>query len=73
MNFDEVKLQVNVFGFLTHHCILRICNGALVVLLDGGGLCDRLVKGFADELPEVDNIQPRMWIASHKTIVSCGS
>jgi hypothetical protein len=55
MIFDEMKLQVNVFGLLTHHCILRICDGALIVLRDGGGLGYWLVQDLAYELPEVDD------------------
>jgi hypothetical protein len=36
--FDEVVLETYVFGFVAHQCVLRVCDGALVVFRDGGGL-----------------------------------
>jgi hypothetical protein len=43
----------------------------MVVLLDGGGLGDWLVKGFADELPEVDDF-PRCFCYGIIFSLACG-
>jgi hypothetical protein len=55
MILKEVELEVNVFGLITHHCILRICDGALIVFPYGCGFCDLGVEDFTDELAEVDD------------------
>jgi hypothetical protein len=41
--FEEVPLQTDVFSLLADQGILQVRDGALVVLLDGGGFGVRLV------------------------------
>jgi hypothetical protein len=40
---------------VTRHCILRICDGDVVVFPYGSVIVNTLVKHFAKELSEVDN------------------
>jgi hypothetical protein len=42
--FEEVPLQTDVLGLLADQGILGVCNGALVVLPNGGGFGDAGVK-----------------------------
>jgi hypothetical protein len=38
--FDEVLLEINMFGFVAHHCVLGVRYDALVVFPYGGGVGD---------------------------------
>jgi hypothetical protein len=77
--FEEVPLQTDVLGLLADQGILRVHNGALAVLQDGGGLGDGGVKDLPQELPEVEyllgGISRRVvlsstkWIGPHKSVV----
>jgi hypothetical protein len=44
---EEVPLQTDVFSLLADQCILRVRDGALVVLPNGGGFGD----GGVEDLP----------------------
>jgi hypothetical protein len=50
---------------------MRICDGALLVFLDGGGVSDLLVQDFDFELPEVDNF-PRCVCCGMIFSFACG-
>jgi hypothetical protein len=54
--FEEVPFNTDVFGLLADQGILGVRNGALVVLLDGGGLGDGGVEDLPHNLPEVESL-----------------
>jgi hypothetical protein len=53
--FHEVVIETNVFGFVSHHCILRVCNGALIVFPNGGGVGDWDALDYAEQLIDVNS------------------
>jgi hypothetical protein len=54
--FEEVPLKTDVLGLPAGQGILGVRNGALVVLLDGGGSGDGGVEDLPHKLPEVESL-----------------
>jgi hypothetical protein len=51
---DAVKLDdIDVFGLVADHCVMRICNGALVILPYGCGITNWNIYDLDDELVNV--------------------
>jgi hypothetical protein len=53
---EEVPLHTDVFSLLVDQGILGVCDGALVVLLHGGGFGDGGVEDFPHKLAEVESL-----------------
>jgi hypothetical protein len=72
--FEKVPLQTDVLSLLADLGILGVCNGALVVLPDGGGFGDGGVEISPHELSEVESLLGGVsnivvlhtWIEPHK-------
>jgi hypothetical protein len=52
----EVPLQTDVFSLLADQGILGERDGALIVLLDGGGSGDGGIEDLPHKLPEVESL-----------------
>jgi hypothetical protein len=56
MVLEVVPLHTDVFGLLADQGILGVCDGALVVLPDGGGFGDGGVEDLPHKLAEVESL-----------------
>jgi hypothetical protein len=59
--FQKVLLETVVFGLLTDQGVLRVRNGALDVLLNGGCSGDGFVEDLPNKLAKVESLLGGVW------------